>query len=361
PAGSSWHGDPFRLRRQGARLVARGAADDKGFILAQLEGVRRAVTHAGRDAPPINVRCLYEGEEEIGSPTMRRLVEKAGDRLVADAAVVCDTEATASGQPTLTVSCRGEITVNIEVCGPARDLHAGRFGGAIHNPAQVLAELLAALHDPLGRVGLPGFYRDVRALPGMNARDDELILAHAGVPTGWGEPGFGLDERITARPAVVVTRLDSGSRLAGPHHIIPARAAAQVNIRLVPDQDPRRIYRSLSDHARTFARCGIRVGTALLLAARPWEARTSHPAMTAAAGAIEAVFGVPPVAVRSGGGIPALAALDDAGVVETAVLAGFGSPADRAHGPGESVDPLRLELAAEMVARLLLRYRGSQQ
>src|SRR5205085_4127832 len=126
-----------------------------------------------------------------------------------------------------------------------------------------------------------------------------------------------------------------------------------------PDQDPRRIYRSLSHHAGTFADCGIRVGTALLLAARPWEARTSHPAITAAVAAIEAVFGAPPVAVRSGGGIPALVALDDAGVVGTAVLAGFGSPADRAHGPAESVDPARLELAAATIARLLLKYRGS--
>jgi acetylornithine deacetylase/succinyl-diaminopimelate desuccinylase-like protein len=358
PAGDreSWSGPPFRLRTVAGRLVGRGASDDKGFVLAQLEGVRRAASRSPSGAPALNLRCLYEGEEEIGSATLPAVLAAHRGVMRADAAVVCDTESSGQGRPSLTVSCRGEITVDIDVRGPERDLHAGRFGGAVRAPAQVLAEIVASLHDTSGRVRLGRFYHSVRPVAGA-VPDDRAVLAAAGVEVGWGEAGFGPGARVGTRPAVVVTRLAAGTTGRGPHHVLPATASGQLNIRIVADQDPQEVYRSVVRHvAHHAAGGGVLARTTLLLAARPWAARTRHPAVRAAVASEGACAGVAPVRVRSGGSIPALAHLEDLGVVRTSAVLGFAQAQDRAHGPDESVDPRRLDLAASTVSDLLERY-----
>jgi acetylornithine deacetylase/succinyl-diaminopimelate desuccinylase-like protein len=348
-----WSGDPFVLRSVGDRLVGRGASDDKGFVLAQLEAVRRSSLARGRARPPVNLRCIYEGEEEIGSPSLPRVLARHRGWLQADTALICDTEGTVAGRPTLTLSCRGEITVEIDVYGPAGDLHAGRFGGAVHNPAQVLAEAIAALHDGRGRVQLDGFYDRVRPMHPENV-DDRAILAAAGVSQSWGEGGYGPTERVTVRPAVVVTSLAAGPPGLGPRHVIPSKATAQVNIRLVADQDPARVYRSVVKHVKRHWSPGAWASTRLLLVAYPWRAQLQHPAVAAAESAVREVTGALPVRVRSGGSIPALSQLEIAGVAPSVVL-GFGHAADRAHGPEESVAVRRLELAARTVSSFLAR------
>ncbi len=334
-AGNSWNGDPFVLRSVGGRLIGRGASDDKGFVLAQLEAVRRASGGRPEPRPPVNLRCLYEGEEEIGSPTLPHLLIGQRDMLRADSALVCDTEATPAGRPSLTLSCRGGITVEIEVRGPARDLHAGRFGGAVHNPAQVLAETIAALHDELGRVRLNGFYDRVRPVRSENL-DERPILAAAGVNEGWGEREYSPAERVALRPAAIVTQLGAGLGSPGPHHVIPSKATAQLDIRLVPDQDPGDVYRSVTEHVKGHASAGIRATAHLWAVACPWHANLDKPAYLAAERAVRDVTGEPPVQVRSGGSIAALKQLEISDIAPAAVLLGFGDAADPLTGQGRA-------------------------
>jgi acetylornithine deacetylase/succinyl-diaminopimelate desuccinylase-like protein len=354
---ANWAGPPFLLREVDGRLAGRGTSDDKAFVLAQLEAVRRLAGASAVGRAPLNLRCLYEGEEEIGSRTLETLLVRGGRQLRAAAAVVCDTESAADDRVSITLSCRGGITTDVEVSGPSHDLHAGRFGGAVRQPAQVLAEIVGTIHDQWGRVQLPGFYDRVRpvrdALP-----DDRRILKAAGVNQGWGEPGFSAGARVAARPAVIITRLISGAPGTGVSHVIPATASAQLNVRLVADQDPGLAYRSIARHVDHHARAGgdIRARTKLLLSARPWEARSRHPAIRAAACAVRSTTGAAPAPLRSGGSIPALALLEDQKVVATSAVLGFAQAEDRAHGPNESVDPRRISLAAGTVFSLLERY-----
>jgi acetylornithine deacetylase/succinyl-diaminopimelate desuccinylase-like protein len=348
PAGDA---GAFAIRRSGPRLYGRGVSDDKGFVLAQLEAVGRL------GMPPLNLRCLYEGEEEIGSPTLSRLLGELRSFLAADAAVVCDTESPVADRVSITLSCRGGVTVEIELSGPARDLHAGRFGGAIRQPAYVLAQIVAALQDRSGRVRLPGFYDQLASLADA-LPDSSTVLDAAGVQAGWGEVGFTTAERVAIRPAVVVTKLTAGAAGAGPRHVLPAHASGQINIRLVSNQDPAQVYQSVARHVAVHAggEGDLRARTRLLAAGHPWTARPRHPAIRAAAASIRAVTGAPAVPVRSGGSIPALRQLEDHGVVTTSAVLGFARPQDRAHGPDESVDVRRLGLAADTVLDLLRRY-----
>jgi acetylornithine deacetylase/succinyl-diaminopimelate desuccinylase-like protein len=356
PAGplDRWTADPFVLRSVGGRLVGRGASDDKGFVLAQLEAVRRACADSAQRRPPVNLRCLYEGEEEIGSPSLPHLLRRHRELLRSDATLICDTEGTPAGRPSLTLSCRGEITVNIEVGGPGRELHAGRFGGAIRNPAEVLAETISTLHDRHGRVRLNGFYNDIRPLH-LETADDAAILTAAGVPEGWGEDGYGAAERVKIRPAAIVTQLAAGMPGSGPHHSIPSKASAQLNVRLVPDQDPGRVYRSVVGHVSRHRGPATSTTTRLLAVARPWQARLDDPAFACAISAVRDVTGEVPAEVRSGGSIPALSELEGTGVSPPPVLLGFGNASDRAHGPEESVAISRLDLAARTMKRFLQR------
>ncbi len=357
PAGTGrWQGPPFAVRRRGGRIYGRGVSDDKGFVLAQLAAVRRLAA-ASRGRPPVNLRCLYEGEEEIGSPSLPYLLRAHGARLAADAAVVCDTEGAVHDRVSITVSCRGGVTIEIDVAGPARDLHAGRFGGAVRQPAQALAEIVATLQDRDGRVRLPGFYDQVVDLAGARP-DSGRLLAAAGVRIGWGESGFTTAEQVAIRPAVVVTQLWAGAPGPGPRHVLPAAASGQVNIRLVPDQDPALVFRAVSRHVvRHAGRAGdLRARTRLLASGRPWQAQRQHPVIDAAAAGIEAVTGARPVFVRSGGSIPALSLLEDHGVVSTSAVIGLAQPRDRAHGPQESIDLRRLTRAGEIIFEVLRGY-----
>jgi acetylornithine deacetylase/succinyl-diaminopimelate desuccinylase-like protein len=351
-----WEGSPFAVRRQGDRVYGRGVSDDKGFVLAQLTAVRRLAT-ASRGRPPVNLRCLYEGEEEIGSPSLPNLLRAYRSRLAADAAVVCDTEGAVHDRVSITVSCRGGVTIAIEVAGPARDLHAGRFGGAVRQPAQALTEIIASLQDRTGRVRLPGFYERVVDITGA-LPDSGRLLAAAGVQTGWGESGFTSAEQVAIRPAVVVTQLSAGAPGPGPRHVLPAGASGQVNIRLVPDQDPVVVFRAMSRHVARHARSAgdLRARTRLLASGRPWQAQRQHPVIEVAAAGIRSVTGTGPAFVRSGGSIPALSMLEDHGVVNTSAVIGLAQPRDRAHGPEESIDLRRLALASEIIFEVLSRY-----
>lgn len=349
PPGPGWSGPPFVARRRGDRLRGRGAVDDKGPLLACLHALDRLGTTGSR----VGIKVLFEGEEEVGSPHLPDLLARLGHWLHdVDVVLVCDTEATSSGVPTLTCSLRGQLTVELAVTGAGRALHAGRYGGAVPNPAQALAALLASLHRPDGSVAVAGFYSAVRAVAGEVGDHEDRLRPVAS--RGWGEPGRSATDRTTVRPAVVVNTLCAGRCAPGPWHVIPASATATVNIRLVPDQLPGQVRRLLAGHLARRLLPGVRLRLRPLVQVRPWTSRPGDGwAMRRATVAVRAAWGVDPVRVRSGGTVPVVPLLAAAAPRAACVLLGFGLPSENAHGPDEHVDLRRLDRACDTVAHLL--------
>jgi acetylornithine deacetylase/succinyl-diaminopimelate desuccinylase-like protein len=335
----AWRSPPFEPTRRGDDLYGRGASDDKGQLCAHLAAVEAWLRGAGR--LPVNVRCLLDGEEEIGSPSLAGFLRRGGRRLAADVAVASDTRMLGLGRPAITVGLRGLLDLEVELRGPRRDLHAGTFGGAVHNPLQALGELLAGLHDRDGRVAIPGFYDRVRRWSQHERRalaaaapSDAAVLRQAGVGHGWGERGWSLHERTTLRPAVTVNGLSGGYQGPAAKSVIPAAASAKLGIRLVPDQDPaeverlfrRHLARTLPATVHTTVRGGSRVPPVLF--------DMAHPAMEAASAACRRGFGARPAFLRSGGTIPAAGMLRRM-LGTPVVLLGLALPDDRAHAPNE--------------------------
>ncbi len=334
-----WTTTPFTPTVRGSCLYGRGATDDKGQLFCHVKALESCLRTQG--TLPVNVLCLFEGEEEIGSPNLKPFLERHRRALAADGAVMSDTRMLGPHQPALTYSLRGGLSVELTISGPRQDLHSGTFGGAIHNPAQALCEIVAGLHDSQGRIAIPGFYGRVR-LPGADERaamkkagpPDAKILAHAGAGRGWGEPGWSLQERTTVRPSLAVTGLTGGYQGEGSKAVIPARATAKLNFRLVPDQDPREIDLLVHRHIARATPPTVRSRLITQARARPAVLDRGHPVMRAAARAYRYGFGVEPVFLRSGGSIPVVNMFQEVLGVETALM-GFALPDSRIHAPDE--------------------------
>lgn len=334
----AWLSPPFQPTRRAGAVYARGAADDKGQVMAHVEA---AAAFDAAGGPPVNLRYVFEGEEEVGSPSLRGWLEAHARELDADVAVISDTAMISASQPSIVYGLRGLAYLEIEVDGPIHDLHSGAYGGATLNPAGVLCRLIAALQDDAGRVLVPGFYDRVRPL-GDEERaelarvpfDVAAFRGATGAAGGWGEPGYSLVERLGARPSLDVNGLLSGWTGEGAKTVLPARAMAKVSMRLVPDQDPDEIAALVQDHVARIAPAGARVAVRSLHGARPALCDRDHPAMRAAAAACADVFGTAPVFTREGGSIPVVTLLDELLGIPT-VLLGFGLPDDGLHGPNE--------------------------
>jgi acetylornithine deacetylase/succinyl-diaminopimelate desuccinylase-like protein len=244
-------------------------------------------------------------------------------------------------RPAISYSQRGNLRFELEVRGPKQDLHSGNFGGVIHNPLQVLCEIVASLHDAEGRVAVSGFYDRVREW-GDKEREfmkrtgpkDADILRDAGVSRAWGEPEFNLYERTTIRPALTLNGIAGGYQGKGIKTVIPSRAMAKLSIRIVPDQDPKAIEELLRDHIRRVTPPTVTAGLRTLAVSHPALVNRNHPALRAAAFAYRKGFGTTPVFLRSGGSVPAASICQKTLGIPT-VLMGFGLPDDRAHAPNE--------------------------
>jgi acetylornithine deacetylase/succinyl-diaminopimelate desuccinylase-like protein len=334
-----WRTAPFSPALRGRFLYGRGASDDKGPLLCHVAAIAAWLAATGR--LPVNVRCVFEGEEEIGSPHLAPVLRRiAGDGV--DAAVISDTRMLGPGQPTLIVGLRGGLAAELEVSGPERDLHSGAFGGAVHNPADVLCELVASLHDTEGRVAVPDFYRRVRARPAPVApaperRASRALLGAAGARWAFGERGYTAYEQTAFRPALGVSGLDAGHTGGGVKSIIPSRARAKLTLRLVPDQSPREIGALLHAHLASRAPPSARVALSLAKPAHPVSIDPSAPALRAAAHALRAGFGASPALLASGGTIPVVELLSARLRIPTALM-GFARPDDGMHAPNERVD-----------------------
>jgi acetylornithine deacetylase/succinyl-diaminopimelate desuccinylase-like protein len=320
---------------------ARGAVDDKGQVCAHLDAIFAWQAHGGL---PVNLTVLIEGEEEIGSVHLEKFVAAHKDALAADVCVISDTNQFARGYPAVTVGTRGLVYQEIIVTGPDRDLHSGLFGGAAPNPANVLAKLLASLHDDAGRINLPGFYDDVIELtPAERAawRDlpfsEEDFRQSIGVDATLGEAGYGTLEQTWARPTCDVNGITAGYQGPGAKTVIASKASAKVSFRLVAGQDPVKIRESFRQVMRDRVPRGVTIEFLDHGSAPAYLVPPDHPDLRAAAAALEAGFGKRATLVRSGGSIPIVSTLKKELGVDV-LFVGFGLPDDNVHSPNEKFD-----------------------
>ncbi len=297
--------------------------------------------HAGR--LPVNLKFLIEGEEEIGSPSLGGFIAGHKELLACDFALNPDSGILSPDLPTITYALRGLAYFEVRLTGPAMDLHSGVFGGSVHNPAQVLCELIAGMHDEQGRVTLPGFYDSVRPLDADERLElrrlpvgDEFFQEATGVPALWGEAGYSAVERVGARPTLEVNGMLSGFTGEGSKTVLPAKAMAKISCRLVPDQDPEAVHQQLLKYLEAHAPKTVRYEV-IKMAGSPASISDRHSTATQAiAAAMETVWGRKPVFRREGGSVPVVVQFQTFLGVES-VNVGFALPGDNMHAPNEKI------------------------
>jgi acetylornithine deacetylase/succinyl-diaminopimelate desuccinylase-like protein len=305
-----WHSPPFAPTVRDGRLYARGVSDDKGPMLIPIAVARAFFAVTG--GLPINIKCMFEGEEEIGSPSLDAFIRENKDLLAADFVLSADGAMWRINEPSLTVASRGLAGLELTLTAAKKDLHSGRHGGAVANPLHAMAELIASLHDANGKVAVRGFYDRVRELSADERADiaalpfdDAAYLEQVGAPETFGESGYNTLERQWTRPTLDVNGMWGGYQGPGSKTVIPSEAHAKITCRLVPDQDPDEIAslvaRHLEDHTPAGTRLEVSYGDH---GARPYAIGANHPALAAASEALTAVYGVKPLVVRMGGTVP---------------------------------------------------------
>ncbi len=336
-----WTSPAFEPTVRDGNLYARGTADDKGQVHIHIKALESLRNTAG--TLPINVKVMIEGEEEVGSESLWGFVQANQQRLKADALVVSDTSMLARGVPSITYGLRGLNYYQIEIAGPAQDLHSGVFGGAVPNPITILCELFAKLHDKNFRVTVPGFYGDVatlsraerKALNSLPWKEKEFRKT-VGAPALCGEKGHSIVEQVWCRPTLELNGIWGGYIGEGSKTVIPAKAYAKFSTRLVPHQDPDKIARLVERHIRKLLPKSVRCKFEVMSTGKPWAAPYTHPIFRTAQHALEQGFGKKAVFIREGGSIPFVTQMHDTFKVPC-VLMGFGLPDENAHAPDEHI------------------------
>lgn len=309
-----WDTHPFDPVKKDGRLYARGAVDSKSHVIAHLKAIESMLASAEKS--PVNLKVLFEGEEESGSEHIFGFVAEHHDLLKADVCIVSDGSNPDENQPVLIYGLRGLTTMELHIIGPQRDLHSGHYGGTVHNPVQALTEILAKLHDENGRVTVPGFYDDVLPITEDERRVLSEVLpwfehewqAVTNAPEPWGEPDYTLNERIGARPTLEINGIAGGFYGQGFKTVLPSRARAKISCRLVPNQEPRKIAKQVADYIAQITPPTIRSEVVVLDEGAPGVVFDYNtPAMQAAIHAYEAGWGVRPILSREGGSIPVAA------------------------------------------------------
>jgi acetylornithine deacetylase/succinyl-diaminopimelate desuccinylase-like protein len=335
-----WESPPFEPTERNGNLYARGSADDKGQMFSHIKAIEAIKAVYGR--PPVNIKFLIEGEEEVGGLSVAEYVAKNPAKLKADVALVSDTEMYAPGLPTLNIGLRGLVYLEIEARGPMRDLHSGLYGGAAPNAVFGLIELLAKAKDANGHILIPGIYNDVEP-PSAEEKEswkhlpfdeDEYLKNEVGSTELTGEPGYSVFERTWARPTFEVHGIAGGFTGTGAKTVIPAKAVAKVSIRLVPRMDPDKVIRAVEQFVKENSPRGIKCEIRVLSAGPGLMVNTDHHAIRVAAKAFSDIFGKPTVFTRSGGSIPIVGDFATHLGIPT-ILMGFGLPDDGLHSPNE--------------------------
>lgn len=336
-----WETGPFEPEVRGELLYGRGSSDMKGQVLATFSAIESVMKSGAPNGVPVNLKFLLEGEEEIGSKNMEPFLKKHDKKFKADVSLNPDAGMIGIDMPTITYGLRGLAYLEVHVSGPKADLHSGLYGGVVHNPAQVLAELIAKMHDAKGRITLPGFYDSVRPITEQERadfarlpNDDAHYLAETGVPALWGEEGYISAERTGARPTLEVNGLLSGWTGPGSKTVLPARAMAKISCRLVPDQTAAEVENQMVRFMEENAPQTVRWEVKRLTSSPSAIADLNNPGVKAMHAAMETVWGKRPLYRREGGSIGAVAMLQQICGVES-VLVGMGLPSDNVHSPNE--------------------------
>jgi len=335
-----WESPPFKAEQRGENLYGRGVSDMKAQVMVALKAVESLVRTGSM---PINLKFLFEGEEEIGSPSLEEFLEQHKTLLSCDFSINPDAGMISPDIPTITYGLRGLAYFELRISGPEHDLHSGLYGGAVHNPAQVLCELIAGMHDSQGRVTLPGFYDKVRPLEPQErlelARlpmDEGWYLEQTGAPALYGESGYTPVERVGTRPTLEVNGLFAGFIGEGSKTVLPAKAMAKISTRLVPDQDPDDVYRQLLQYLESHVPNTVKWELIKMVGGIPSISDLSIQGVKALNHALEETWGKRPVFKREGGSVPVVSQMQRILGVES-VLTGFGLLNDGAHAPNEKL------------------------
>jgi acetylornithine deacetylase/succinyl-diaminopimelate desuccinylase-like protein len=361
-----WESPPFDPQLvshpEGPRVVARGAVDDKGQVVAFLCACRAWYLTTGK--LPIRITLLLEGEEEVGSPNLDAFIAANRTALKADVALISDTGMWDRTTPAITSQLRGMVYVQIDLFGPARDLHSGMYGGSALNPLNALTRILGELHDDQGRVRIPGFYDGVAELPRALAAqwnalgfDEAAMLAAVGLSAPSGEVGRPALERLWARPTADLNGIWGGYTGAGSKTVIPSEAHAKLSCRLVPGQDPAAVLAGLRQFVAERTPPGARVVIQDLNSSPGVAVPVDGPYIAAAVAALTEEYGKPPVMMGCGGSIPVVGSLRTLLGLDT-ILMGFGLEDDQVHSPNEKFDWACFEGGARSHARLLGKLGG---
>lgn len=335
-----WKSAPFEPEVRDGHIWARGADDDKGQSFIQVKAFEYLVKN---NLLTHNVKFIFEGEEEIGSPSLEAFCKDHRELLKADIILVSDTSMLGADLPSLTTGLRGLAYWEIEVTGPNRDLHSGHFGGAVANPINILCQMMSRIVDADGRITVPGFYDDVEEVPqaerDMIAHipfDEEKYKVAIGVRELFGEKGYSTLERNSCRPSFDICGIWGGYTGEGSKTVLPSKAYAKVSCRLVPHQDHHKISQLFADYIQSIAPATVQVKVTPMHGGQGYVCPISLPAYQAAEKGFEKAFGKKPLAVRRGGSIPIISTFEQVLGIKT-VLMGFGLESNAIHSPNENI------------------------
>jgi acetylornithine deacetylase/succinyl-diaminopimelate desuccinylase-like protein len=337
-----WTSPPFEATIRDGEIYARGSADDKGQVFMHIKAIEAHLKQAG--SLPCNIKFFIEGEEEVGSAHLDDFIKEHKDLLAADVVVISDSPMFDRGIPSICYGLRGLTYFQIDLRGSKSDLHSGSFGGAVANPAFVLAQVLAQMKDRGGRIKIPGFYDDVRVLSEAERAEwkklpfnDTRYRKDLGAPRLFGEKGYSTLERTWARPTFEVNGLLSGFTGEGAKTVLPAVAMAKVSMRLVPDQDPKKVADLFEAYLKKITPKTVELKLTRMQGGKAWMTEFDNKYVRAAGRAIEQGFGKTPVFTREGGSIPVVSTFqEELGL--PSVLFGIGLPDENAHAPDEKLD-----------------------
>ncbi len=355
-----WKSQPFEPEVRDGRIWARGADDDKGQSFIQVKAFEYLVKEG---LLRHNVKFIFEGEEEIGSPSLEAFCQQHKELLKADIILVSDTSMLGIDLPSLTTGLRGLAYWEIEVTGPNRDLHSGHFGGAVANPINVLCQMMSRVVDADGRITAPGFYEDVEEVPAeerdMIAHipfDEERYKQAIGVKALFGETGYSTLERNSCRPSFDLCGIWGGYTGEGSKTVLPSKATAKVSCRLVPHQNHEKISALMADYFRSLAPDTVQVKVTPMHGGEGYVCPISLPAYKAAEKGFEKAFGKKPLAVRRGGSIPIISTFEQVLGIKT-VLMGFGLESNAIHSPNENIPLEIIHKGIEAVVEFHLNYQ----
>jgi acetylornithine deacetylase/succinyl-diaminopimelate desuccinylase-like protein len=352
-----WETDPFTPTRKDGKIFARGVGDDK-LHSAMIIQVAESFLKSG-EPPPVNLKLIIEGEEENGSQNFVPWIRENREHLKADYVLLCDGAVKSPEKPTITYGLRGALAMEFTVQGPSTDLHSGLFGGCVHNPAQVIAEMVAKLHHSDGRVAVPGFYDDVSDMTteerhqlNLNPLTAEALKSGTGIPDTWGEPGYTLLERSVARPTLEINGIYGGFSGVGMKTVIPSTASAKITCRLVNDQEPSKIAEQIESYLHQIKPSTVTLQVTRRAEAHPVTVPIDSPLVQALDRSIEKTWGRRPEYKRMGGSVPIAPVFQNQLNVPTLLL-GFNVENGGFHGPNEFIHIQLFHKGLETMVHLL--------